>query len=76
MADLVERVVVKGDGITLSRLLWRRFQRPVPGQLARTLDANPGLAALGPYIPPGTSVTIPLPGEGDAAPVLDPINLW
>lgn len=75
MADLTERITVRGDGITLSRLLWRRFRRPVPGLLERTLDANPGLADVGPFLPLGTVVTVPLP-KADEAPVLDPIKLW
>ncbi len=64
MAD-TERIVITGDGITLPLLVWRRFRKPMPGVVERTLDINPGLAAQGPFIAPGTVVLIPVSGENE-----------
>lgn len=56
---MAERIVIRGDNITLDLLLWRRF-----GQIGHSLveaahSLNPGLAALGPVLPFGTSVALP-----------------
>lgn len=56
-----ERIVVNGDGITLPLLIWRRFRKPMPGLVEKALDINPGLAAQGPFIAPGTAVLLPIP---------------
>lgn len=71
-----EKIVVKGDDIALDLLLWRRFKSYRPGFVERVLDANPGLADLGPILPIGTEVTVPLD-----APELKPaerpvVRLW
>ena len=61
-------VKVAGVGITLELLLWRHGKRrgATSARLAETLALNPGIAALGPFLPLGTSVTIP-----DLPPVTD-----
>jgi hypothetical protein len=45
--DSIEKVVVTGAGLTTSRLIWNRFQRPMPGLLGGIYDLNPGLADAG-----------------------------
>jgi phage tail protein X len=75
MADLLERVTVLGEDLTVSLIVWRRFHRPMPGLVERTLDINPGLADLGHYLPLGTEFYLPIPvPRGEA--ILDPIKLW
>ena len=77
MATVYETLTVGGDGVTLPLLLWRRFRRPMPGLAEAALDANPGLAALGPVLPVGTVVKIPIPDAADeTAATLQPIKLW
>lgn len=75
MKDLFEPITVKGDFITVSLLIWRRFKRPMPGLAEQVYDINVGLAELGPYLPLGTELLMPIP-TARAAPVLDPITLW
>jgi phage tail protein X len=75
MADVVERVTVEGDFITVPLLVWRRFKRPMPGLVEMILDRNPGIADLGPYLPLGTVVEMPIPTPRAPA-VLPPIKLW
>jgi phage tail protein X len=71
-----EEITVSGDGITLSRLIWRRFRRAVPGLAEVTLDANPGLSSLGPILPIGTVVRLPIPQDENDTPQLDAIRLF
>lgn len=76
MAD-TERIVVSGEGITLPLLIWRRFRKPMPGVVEQAFGINPGLAAQGPFIAPGTVVLIPVADESET--VSEPagrISLW
>lgn len=74
-SETVEEVTIQGEGITLSLLIWRRFRSPMPGLVERTLDINPGLAALGPFIPLGTVVRLPVPAPRKKREVT-PVRLW
>lgn len=65
-----ETIIVRGEGITLDLILWRRHGVRGQALVADTLSINPGLAALGPFIPPGTSAIIPdLPPQPTTPPV-------
>lgn len=75
MSEVIERVTVGGDAITLSLLVWRRFRRPMPGLVETILDRNPGLADLGPILPVGTVLNLPVPTPREPQ-LLDPIRLW
>lgn len=46
------------QGDTLDALVWRHYGRTA-GVVEATLDANPGLAELGPILPHGTLITLP-----------------
>lgn len=52
--------VIRG-GTTVELLLWRHGKRrgQTAERLAQTLEMNPGLAALGPFLPLKTKVVIP-----------------
>ncbi len=63
------------QGDTLDQLLWREAGLG-PGELTRVLDANPGLADLGPILPVGTVVTVPATVSSSATRVLPLIQLW
>lgn len=75
MNEVIERITVEGDGITVSLLVWRRFRRPMPGLVEMILERNPGLAGLGPILPVGTVLEIPVPTPRTPQ-LLDPIRLW
>ena len=75
MSEVVERITVEGDGITLSLIVWRRFRRPMPGLVEQIHDMNPGLADLGAFLPVGTTFDMPVPTPREPA-ILDPIRLW
>lgn len=70
----IETYIVVGD-MMLDQILWQRFRRKTPGLIERVLDMNPGLAGLGPVIPNGTSISIPIdtPSSPTAVPV---VKLW
>lgn len=72
---IYEPVTIEGEGITVSLLIWRRFKRPMPGLAEQVYDLNVGLAELGPYLPLGTELLLPIPTPRPAT-VLDPITLW
>lgn len=74
-ANLVEKVTVMGEDLTVSLICWRRFKRPMPGLVELTLDINPGLAELGHYLPVGTVFLLPIPAPRKPV-VLDPVKLW
>lgn len=76
MTVVVEQIEVKSEGWTLSRLIWSRFYRPMPGLVEVVLAANPGLGALGPFLPVGTVVSVPVPATSTEEPVVTPVRLW
>jgi phage tail protein X len=54
-----ERVVVEGEGITLSLLIWRRFREQKSGMVERILDRQGELSASV-ILPVGAVVEIPI----------------
>jgi phage tail protein X len=63
VADSYEFIMVQGEELTPSQLVWRRYQRPAPGILGQFLDANPHLAEFlndTPFVPHGTVVRMPI----------------
>lgn len=75
MAAAMRLTARQGD--KLSHLLWRDAGLG-PADLARVLDANPGLADLGVILPLGTVVIVPATAEpnGSATRVLPLIQFW
>ncbi len=66
-------IVIANQGDTVDAICWRYYGRTA-GVTEAVLDANPGLADLGPVIPHGTAVTLP-----DASPQAEQrqvVNLW
>lgn len=63
------------SGDKLDLLLWRDAGLG-PGHITRVLDANPGLADLGPILPLGTVVIVPASAEAPAPNVRPIIQLW
>jgi phage tail protein X len=60
--------------LALDSIIWRRYRRQTPGLLEQTLDLNPGLAELGPLIPHGTIVKIPVVRQ--TTPIVATRRLW
>lgn len=59
------------QGDVLDAVLWRLTGST--GLLAATLRANPGLAALGPVLPGGVEIEIPVPAPAEPR---QPVRLW
>ena len=68
------RTATSQSGETLDAVLWRVIG--ATGALALVYAANPGLAALGPILPAGTSITIPTAAEASPAPLREDVKLW
>lgn len=58
--DRYESYVVDGDGLPIDLIVWRRYRRKTVGMVEAVLDLNPGLADLGPLLPRGTVINIPI----------------
>ena len=58
---------------TVDALCWRHYGRTA-GVTEAVLEANPGLAEHGPFLPRGTPVN--LPDAQPAAPQRHVVNLW
>ncbi|MFC0685080.1 MULTISPECIES: tail protein X [Sphingomonadaceae] len=69
-----QRLTAKA-GDKLDLLLWRDAGLGI-ADLARVLDANPGLADLGPILPLGTVVIVPASADAGTAQVLPLVQLW
>jgi len=71
----VRIIQVAGDGVSVDLLIWREYRRAMPGLVEAVLDKNPGLAALGPILPVGTLVKLPLVKPAPVA-ELAVVRLW
>lgn len=72
----IESVVVRGQGITVPLLVWRRFKRKMPGLVEQIFKASPWLANHGPILPIGTVVDIPIPPERAESETKPRVKLW
>lgn len=71
---MARELTTSGRPMLLDEILAEIFGAAVArGMVAQTLDLNPGLAALGPAIPPGTLLRLPdaAPANARSAPVID-----
>lgn len=77
MADAVsiEKIVIEAEGMTLSRLIWRRFRTRKNGYLERVLAINPGVAKS-PYLPVGTVVSLPIGEDAEKPKRAEAVRLW
>ena len=71
-----EVLTVAGRPMPLDLLLFKRFKREIQGFVEQTLDANYGLAALGPILPIGTEVTVTVPSPKAAVKQAPFVNLF
>lgn len=69
-------VTVSAEGLTLSRVLWQFLKRQPEGYIEKVLDANPGLAGAGYFLPVGTVVIFPLDDIPAAQKERPLIRLW
>jgi len=65
--------VIANQGDTVDALCWRHYGRTA-GVTEAVLEANPGLADLGPILPQGVMVN--MPEAQSTAPVRQMVNLW
>lgn len=72
----IETITVAGDHISVDLLIWRRFKKYNEDLCERVLDFNPGLADLGPILPIGTVVNIPLDAPELQPVERDVVSLW
>ncbi len=71
-----ETLVVTGRPMPLDLLLFRRFKREIPGFVEQTIDANYGLADLGPILPLGTKVVVAVPALAPTKTIRKTVRLY
>lgn len=76
MSETYEKVTVLSEGFTVSKIVWRRFKSAAPGLVERTLDHNPGLAALGPILPVGTVFELVIPSPDEERQTVPVRRIW
>jgi phage tail protein X len=76
MADQAEVVTIRGEEISVSLLVARRFRDYMPGYVERVFDMNPGLAAMGPFLTVGTKVLLPTPTLTETQGKIIVLKLW
>lgn len=72
MADSVASYHSK-EGDTVDEIVWRHYENTVTGALEQVLEANRGLADLGPVLPVGTVVLLPVFEETKES---ESVSLW
>lgn len=61
------------EGEALDEIVWRHYRAEIRGAFETVLEANPGIAAMGPILPLGTRVVLPVidtPKEAES------LRLW
>jgi phage tail protein X len=76
MSQRAEIIIIRGDEITVERIVSRRFREYMPGYIERVFDVNPGLAAMGSFITPGTRVLLPTPNIEEVQGEIKVLKLW
>ncbi|MCD9147829.1 tail protein X [Pseudophaeobacter flagellatus] len=61
------------EGDTVDEIVWRHYENSVTGALEQVLEANRGLADLGPVLPVGTVVLLPVFEETKES---ESVSLW
>lgn len=74
--ETIETVTVMSETLTVSLLVWRRFQKPMPGLVERVYALNPGLSLSGVFMPLGAEVKIPIPAAATGKTEVTPVRLW
>jgi P2-like prophage tail protein X len=70
----MSRTYVARDGDMIDAVAASYYGDTAPETLRRVLDANPGLAAIGPRLPAGTRIE--LPDIPKPATVTEGVRLW
>ena len=60
-------------GETVDEIVWRHYDKSIVGALEIVLEANPGLADLGPTLPVGTLIELP---KIDTPTAAQAVRLW
>jgi phage tail protein X len=72
----VEVITIRGEEISVDKLVARRFRQYLPGYVERVLDVNPHLAEQGPFLAVGTKVILPPPNTQEKQGAIKVLKLW
>ena len=71
-----ETIIVTTEGVTLAKIIWQFLKRQPEGYLELVLEHNPGVSALGPVLPIGTAVKLPIEEIPQQTSTRTIIRLW
>jgi phage tail protein X len=71
---IIKTIMIEGDNAVLDRVIFEATGRE--DQVPAVLDANPGLAQLGPVLPVGTLIKVPESPLEDVVETLPITTLW
>lgn len=75
MTTVIESVEITEGETTISKIIWRKFKRPMPGLLERVVVLNYDLVEDGYYLPVGSVLQLPI--DTDPEPETSvPVRLW
>ena len=69
------RIVVSREQMTVDLIVWQTFGRQDGTLVERTFELNPGLAALGPFLPVGTELELPA-ASAERPALIETVRLW
>lgn len=69
------RIVVSREQMTVDLIVWQTFGRQDGALVERTFELNPGLAALGPFLPVGTELELP-EASAERPALIETVRLW
>jgi phage tail protein X len=69
------RIVVSREQMTVDLIVWQTFGRQDGTLVERTFELNPGLAALGPFLPVGTELELP-EASAERPALIETVRLW
>jgi phage tail protein X len=69
------RVQITRENMTFDLIVWQAFGRQDSGVIEQALALNPGIAALGAFLPVGTTIELPEP-QAPKPTLLETVTLW
>ena len=75
MTTIIENIEITEGETTISKIIWRKFKRPMPGLIERVVELNYDLVEDGYYLAVGSILKLPV--DTDPEPVsAAPVRLW
>ena len=71
-----ELYTIRTAGMTVSRSVWNRFKRPMPGLADMIMSRQPELSRSGPFLAVGAVVRMPVEEAKALQQKIETVTLW